>query len=185
MSDNELQYEVERLRAELAAEQNRYKDLLQSWAEVKELRDNARAELAAAITQIQAVIGYRPDTVDIGIADLAKQLAAEKKKRQQEYEETARQLNEAVCALAAERERVKEMAKMIAEARSRPDALRADKAEAELAALSARHERALIQGAKLREALERIADTDPDDGTAWFHGVARAALKETKGGGNE
>ena len=31
---------------------------------------------------------------------------------------------------------------------------------------------------KLRAALERIADTDPDDGTAWFHNVARAALEE-------
>ena len=29
---------------------------------------------------------------------------------------------------------------------------------------------------RLRAALERIADTDPDDGTAWFHNVARAAL---------
>jgi hypothetical protein len=31
--------------------------------------------------------------------------------------------------------------------------------------------------ARLREALERIADTDPDEGTSWFHNVARAALK--------
>jgi hypothetical protein len=68
------------------------------------LIERLRAERAAVIIQLQAVIGYCPDTVDIGIADLAKQLAAEKKKRQQEYEETARQLNEAVCALAAERE---------------------------------------------------------------------------------
>ena len=42
-------------------------------------RDALRAELAAAISQLQAVIGYRPDTVDIGIADIAKQLAAELK----------------------------------------------------------------------------------------------------------
>jgi hypothetical protein len=30
---------------------------------------------------------------------------------------------------------------------------------------------------RLRAALERIVDTDPDDGTAWFHNVARAALE--------
>ena len=29
---------------------------------------------------------------------------------------------------------------------------------------------------RLRAALERIADTDPDEGTQWFHEVARAAL---------
>jgi len=29
---------------------------------------------------------------------------------------------------------------------------------------------------RLRAALERIADTDPDEGTHWFHDVARAAL---------
>lgn len=32
------------------------------------------------------------------------------------------------------------------------------------------------ENAKLRAALERIADTDPDEGTHWFHDVARAAL---------
>ena len=31
---------------------------------------------------------------------------------------------------------------------------------------------------RLRAALEQIADTDPDDGTAWFHSVSRAALEE-------
>ena len=31
---------------------------------------------------------------------------------------------------------------------------------------------------KLRAALERIADTDPDEGTQWFHEVARAALQQ-------
>jgi hypothetical protein len=30
----------------------------------------------------------------------------------------------------------------------------------------------------LEAALEKIADTDPDDGTQWFHDVANAALKE-------
>jgi septal ring factor EnvC (AmiA/AmiB activator) len=34
--------------------------------------------------------------------------------------------------------------------------------------------------AELEAALERICDTDPDDGTAWFHEVARAALKGEK-----
>lgn len=33
---------------------------------------------------------------------------------------------------------------------------------------------------KLRAALERIADTDPDEGTQWFHEVARAALSGDK-----
>jgi hypothetical protein len=33
---------------------------------------------------------------------------------------------------------------------------------------------------RLRAALERIADTDPDEGTQWFHEVARAALNEGK-----
>ena len=36
---------------------------------------------------------------------------------------------------------------------------------------------ARTESMKLRAALERIADTDPDDGTAWFHSVARAALE--------
>lgn len=35
---------------------------------------------------------------------------------------------------------------------------------------------------RLREALERIADTDPDEGTSWFHDVANAALAQTSGG---
>ena len=30
--------------------------------------------------------------------------------------------------------------------------------------------------AELEAALKRIEDTDPDEGTAWFHEVARAAL---------
>ena len=34
--------------------------------------------------------------------------------------------------------------------------------------------------AELEAALERICDTDPDDGTAWFHEVARAALSGEK-----
>jgi hypothetical protein len=35
----------------------------------------------------------------------------------------------------------------------------------------------IAESARLREVLERIADTDPDEGTSWFHNVARAALK--------
>ena len=31
---------------------------------------------------------------------------------------------------------------------------------------------------RLRAALEQIADTDPDEGTQWFHEVARAALAQ-------
>jgi hypothetical protein len=31
---------------------------------------------------------------------------------------------------------------------------------------------------KLRAALRQIADTDPDEGTGWFHDVANAALGE-------
>lgn len=34
---------------------------------------------------------------------------------------------------------------------------------------------------RLRAALERIADTDPDEGTQWFHEIARRAL----GGDND
>jgi hypothetical protein len=30
---------------------------------------------------------------------------------------------------------------------------------------------------RLRAALEKIADTDPDGGTQWFHDVANAALE--------
>jgi hypothetical protein len=32
----------------------------------------------------------------------------------------------------------------------------------------------------LVEALERIADTDPDDGTSWFHDQANTALSQLK-----
>lgn len=39
---------------------------------------------------------------------------------------------------------------------------------------------AVADNAKLREALENIADTDPDEGTAWFHDVANAALAATQ-----
>lgn len=35
--------------------------------------------------------------------------------------------------------------------------------------------------ARLREALERIADTDPDEGTAWFHDIATKALEADDG----
>lgn len=31
---------------------------------------------------------------------------------------------------------------------------------------------------RLRSALQKIANTDPDDGTAWFHDVANKALKK-------
>jgi hypothetical protein len=40
-----------------------------------------------------------------------------------------------------------------------------------------RAEAAQAENARLREALERIADTDPDEGTSWFHNVARAELQ--------
>lgn len=36
--------------------------------------------------------------------------------------------------------------------------------------------------AKLEAALKRIEDTDPDEGTPWFHEVARAALEGGKDG---
>jgi hypothetical protein len=42
-----LRNERDAARAALAAAQNQYNDLLQSWAEVKEQRDKAHAELAA------------------------------------------------------------------------------------------------------------------------------------------
>jgi hypothetical protein len=47
-------------------------------------------------------------------------------------------------------------------------------ADAEALALAA-------EVARLRAALERIADTDPDIGTAWFHDVAHAALARAGG----
>ena len=36
--------------------------------------------------------------------------------------------------------------------------------------------------AELEAALKRIEDTDPDEGTAWFHEVARAALEGGENG---
>lgn len=36
------------------------------------------------------------------------------------------------------------------------------------------------ENAMLRQALERIADTDPDEGTQWFHDVARTVLEKHK-----
>jgi hypothetical protein len=36
----------------------------------------------------------------------------------------------------------------------------------------------LSENEKLRAALRKIADTDPDEGTSWFHDVANAALGE-------
>jgi vacuolar-type H+-ATPase subunit I/STV1 len=46
--------------------------------------------------------------------------------------------------------------------------------------IHAQREEAAKEIKRLRGALERIADTDPDEGTAWFHEVARAALAEEK-----
>jgi hypothetical protein len=48
--------------------------------------------------------------------------------------------------------------------------------------LLAERDQLAAENARLREALERIADTDPDQGTAWFHDAANAALssKETR-----
>ena len=40
--------------------------------------------------------------------------------------------------------------------------------------------RLTAENEKLRAALERIADTDPDEGTQWFHEVATAALAGDK-----
>jgi septal ring factor EnvC (AmiA/AmiB activator) len=37
------------------------------------------------------------------------------------------------------------------------------------------------EAGRMREALERIVDTDPDEGTEWFHDVARAALWGKRG----
>jgi flagellin-like hook-associated protein FlgL len=41
-------------------------------------------------------------------------------------------------------------------------------------------EEAAAEIEKLRAALRKIADTDPDEGTSWFHDVANAALGEKK-----
>jgi hypothetical protein len=46
-----------------------------------------------------------------------------------------------------------------------------DLAADRIEALTAENER-------LRGLLGRIADTDPDDGTEWFHAIARAALED-------
>ena len=47
-------------------------------------------------------------------------------------------------------------------------------------AMAANHAKASAKSAEQRaallEALQRIADTDPDDGTSWFHDVANAAI---------
>jgi len=45
-----------------------------------------------------------------------------------------------------------------------------------IAALEDGNAKLLRQRDELLEALTRIADTDPDDGTAWFHDVANAAI---------
>jgi hypothetical protein len=34
---------------------------------------------------------------------------------------------------------------------------------------------------KLEAALEKIMDTDPDEGTSWFHDIARKALEGKDG----
>jgi hypothetical protein len=40
------------------------------------------------------------------------------------------------------------------------------------------YQEAIAKIEKLRAALRKIADTDPDEGTSWFHDVANAALGE-------
>ena len=44
--------------------------------------------------------------------------------------------------------------------------------------LIASHDCAIVQRNILRDGLSEIADTDPDDGTAWFHAYAREVLEE-------
>jgi hypothetical protein len=51
------------------------------------------------------------------------------------------------------------------------------KIESMVTITGAEYVRLMAENAKLRAALERIADTDPDQGTQWFHDVARAALE--------
>lgn len=65
------------------------------------------------------------------------------------------------------------------------DALRKRIAELEKAVIQCRLLTKLMKPqadriAKLEAALKRIEDTDPDEGTPWFHEVARAALEGGK-----
>ena len=90
-----------------------------------------RAELAAANAEKQrwweAANSFDDDCGETLWSDIADEENASAKKARAD-------LTALRAELAAERKRVEGMAEMVAEARSRPDALRADKAEAELAA---------------------------------------------------
>jgi uncharacterized small protein (DUF1192 family) len=52
--------------------------------------------------------------------------------------------------------------------------------EKDIDAMQARADAAEAEIKRLRAALERVADTDPDNGTEWFHDIARAALEGEK-----
>lgn len=84
----------------------------------------------------------------------------------------------------------REAAKLIRQLRYYVDRLEDDLREADLEAEKLRKHIAQQQldivvlgqeAGRMREALERIVDTDPDEGTEWFHDVARAALWGKRG----
>lgn len=183
--------EIDRLRAELAAATKRIKleemnadawkteyektrsDLAAAMVRVKDLEDESEAMVikVCAASDAEAEIHAERDA-------LRAELAAEREKAftAMRVFERYRELEAQVAAAEAERDELRakcdELETDISELGSLADARCAEKEIVEDQLRAVRHARL-----RLRVALELIADTDPDEGTAWFHSVANAALK--------
>lgn len=169
--------EIATLRAELAA--GRELRSLENEVSHEQLREisDLKAELAAEQKARKAYADEWPRLVQERDS-LRAELAAERVL----CESYLLDKNQITQAWADELDRVKELqAELVAERdKRRADELLDDE---RLGAALARAQKAEDNVTKLHEALERIADTDLDGGTAWLHEVANAVLKETGGSG--
>jgi chromosome segregation ATPase len=148
-SAEEVYAEIDRLTAELAAERERAEFYHAGQHTYQDRLEDAEAELAAADYARKLVEDNRDEWQEAAKKARA-ELAAEQQQRQQEYEETARQINEAVCALAAERERAGKYQRLAAELSDKLNGT-------PCAEIRWQQERA-----KLREALERAKQSMDD-----------------------
>lgn len=151
--------------------------LLTANAALRAERD-ASNELGRAFEEDAGQQRARAEAAEAKLAEVERELALATSGAQRQYNDMLSALTIAEAKLAevtAERddlaERNKENSRLAEE-----NAAGLREAEATVAAQAAQIE-------AMRGALELIADTDPDEGTAWFHTVANAALTTEEGNG--